>query len=513
MTGPKRTVEMINQRSVSVSSVPKYSVAVLNTANDNDVLNRVGALKRKFWWFSVIASLNHALNYVVTSFATSLLSPLLGGVILGLNWSLNAVSGLTVATPIVRRVGFKYSMLISLWGYALQIGSMYIALVAHDVETTWIIAVGGGILAGFTSAVWWTAQGVYFEQICQAIDKELLTLTITGKSESNHAIQTIDSVRADLSAHWTIIYQAADIVVFLSLSLFPIFINVSLHTMILVLTILGFITALLGMTFESVNNDSRILSCAEYVEAIIAVPKQLCTDARVSLLAPFVFGFGITTAMLAGYVNNVVVSENLGTVELGFLEAFSYFIAIISAFPYAFVSNKFIQGQDWVIQFGSLAFMSCGIVVFAVSTDTLGQWPFILLLKGLYGLGRGVFEGSCRAVYAKMFTGDDLSTAFSGQTLSAGFSGGICFFIFGFISKDAISWITIGNGILALCSYFILMYLVDPCQKLSWRDLCSVLCGGKVSPRRQEESIAGIEENDFAANHLKSPLLAGSHSN
>jgi hypothetical protein len=29
----------------------------------------------------------------------------------------------------------------------------------------------------------------------------------------------------------------------------------------------------------------------------------------------------------------------------------------------------------------------------------------------------GVFEGSCRAVYAELFTGEELSTAFSGQVL------------------------------------------------------------------------------------------------
>lgn len=35
----------------------------------------------------------------------------------------------------------------------------------------------------------------------------------------------------------------------------------------------------------------------------------------------------------------------------------------------------------------------------------LGTYGVMFALKGLYGLGRGVFEGSCRAVYASMFTG------------------------------------------------------------------------------------------------------------
>ena len=62
-------------------------------------------LKRNFLWFSVVSSLNHALNYVVNSYATTLLPGDLGGICLGLNWILNAVSGLTIATPVVRLCG------------------------------------------------------------------------------------------------------------------------------------------------------------------------------------------------------------------------------------------------------------------------------------------------------------------------------------------------------------------------------------------------------------------------
>ena len=42
---------------------------------DADLVRKIGIdkLRKQFWWFSLIASLNHALNYVVTSYATSLL--------------------------------------------------------------------------------------------------------------------------------------------------------------------------------------------------------------------------------------------------------------------------------------------------------------------------------------------------------------------------------------------------------------------------------------------------------
>ena len=77
----------------------------------------------------------------------------------------------------------------------------------------------------------------------------------------------------------------------------------------------------------------------------------------------------------------------------------------MSAYPYKFISKSCNAGQDFVIQFGSLSFMLSGLLVLCLSDAQLGTWTSILCVKGLYGLGRGVFEGSCRAVYAQMFTG------------------------------------------------------------------------------------------------------------
>lgn len=475
----------------------------------------VKRLKRRFWWFSVVASLNHALNYVFTAFATSLLSHDLGGTILGLSWCLNAVSGLTVATPIVRRFGFKYAMILSLLGYAIQIGSLYWAVISPSIIEAWIVAVSGSVISGFTSAVWWTSQGVYFDDICVAIDRLL-----AGDNEDNKS-SMVDAVRSKMAAHWTLIYQSADIVVFLSLSLFPTFTSASINQVLLALFVLGVITSVLGFTFEEPSADdsgqAKDLSTAELWEAVAAVPKQFIFDARVGLLSPFVFGFGITTAMFAYYVNDDAVSENLGTVILGFLEAFSYFVAVVAAYPYAFVSNYFTHGQDWVIQFGSLAFLSCGLIVLGTSSQKLGTWQNILIAKGMYGLGRGVFEGSCRAVYATMFTGNDLSTAFSGQTLSAGFSGGVCFFLFSILDRQAIGAIALVNGVLAIASYFVLMYFIDSRKPIGWGATLTAiftfgLKGNRSTSEKKTGRLRGIDEDfnslSFSGTEgLKEPLV------
>lgn len=161
------------------------------------------------------------------------------------------------------------------------------------------------------------------------------------------------------------IYQGADIIVFLSISLFTLSDSISLVGVIGGLSVLGIITACLGNTFDSITlsdegEDQPQITFIEIKEAIYAVPKQYKNDARASLLAPFVFGFGVSTAMFAYYVNDKIITNYFSTDLLGYLEAFSYLIAILAAYPYAYVSNNVKYGQDLVIQFGTFCFLLTG---------------------------------------------------------------------------------------------------------------------------------------------------------
>lgn len=88
--------------------------------------------------------------------------------------------------------------------------------------------------------------------------------------------------------------------------------------------------------------------------------------------------------------------------------------------------------------------------------------------------------GNMNSLYLLVYLGKDLSTAFSAQTLLAGLSGGVCFFMFGVLSKDSIAAITVGNGLLAIATYFLLVGgLMDPNKPVTWSQLCSQLitCG------------------------------------
>jgi hypothetical protein len=55
-----------------------------------------------------------------------------------------------------------------------------------------------------------------------------------------------------------------------------------------------------------------------------------------------------------------IIKEYLGEDFLGYAEAYSYLVAIVAAYPYAYIANNMPYGQDLVIQFGSLSFMLTG---------------------------------------------------------------------------------------------------------------------------------------------------------
>lgn len=85
-------------------------------------------------------------------------------------------------------------------------------------------------------------------------------------------------------------------------------------------------------------------------------------------------------------------------------------------------------------------------------------------------------------MYAELFRGPDLPTAFSAQTLLAGFSGGICFFLFGVLDKQSIAAVTVVNGVGSLAAYGVLMSIENK-NPIKWSDLVAIVCRCRPTPQ------------------------------
>ena len=95
------------------------------------------------------------------------------------------------------------------------------------------------------------------------------------------------------------------------------------------------------------------------------------------------------------------------------------------------------------------------------------------------------------------------SSFFLGQTLAAGLSGGICFFIFGALLRTSIGSVVVVNGVLAIASYAVLMGMVDRNQLTSWGSLLMCRCNDDDD---DPEVAYHSDDNDYAM--LRQPLSA-----
>lgn len=125
------------------------------------------------------------------------------------------------------------------------------------------------------------------------------------------------------------------------------------------------------------------------------------------------------------------------------------------------------MGQHHVMQFGNACYLLCGLLLLALTRQQTSSLVGVVAARVVYGLARGVFEGVCRAVYAEIFEGADLSAAYSAQTLLAGVSGGLTFFVIGDggVSPWLLGLLLVVNGIIAVFSYHILIYALPSFKK------------------------------------------------
>jgi hypothetical protein len=173
-------------------------------------------------------------------------------------------------------MGYKLAMIVSFVGYTIQIFSLYISVLHPSIA--WYVAISGAILSGITSAIWWTAQGICFELTCQSLsglhqDRKHGTDGIKS-IDNDHPISNINVFRADLSAIWTLVYQIADILVFLVLSIIPLYTSLNFNQTLYILVIMGVITCILGLFFNNLGDHGISMTKSEVIGSICSVPRQ-----------------------------------------------------------------------------------------------------------------------------------------------------------------------------------------------------------------------------------------------
>jgi hypothetical protein len=81
---------------------------------------------------------------------------------------------------------------------------------------------------------------------------------------------------------------------------------------------------------------------------------------------------------------------------------------------------------------GGICLLTLALCVYFISDDTLGSWYVILPILIVYGIGRGIWEGTNKAVIADFFSDspETSATAFTASAFFTGYAGAIAYFTF-----------------------------------------------------------------------------------
>jgi len=137
---------------------------------------------------------------------------------------------------------------------------------------------------------------------------------------------------------------------------------------------------------------------------------SLWSDPKLWLLQSTNIAFGFAAAWLGGYVGREIFSKALNVGFLGFAGAGLSGIAAVLSKVTGSVAER--TGKGPILLLGSVAFVC--LAVFSKWVGTPSEWGWgVLIFYVFMGVGRGVYEGTNKAIFADFFPGDKSPGAFA----------------------------------------------------------------------------------------------------
>jgi hypothetical protein len=285
----------------------------------------------------------------------------------------------------------------------------------------------------------------------------------TASASSAYSTDSISSRRSSNNALWTLIYQGLNMAIFLSLTLLQ-YGGASLENLLqsLLLAAVASTASIAVLPLDPKGLSEAKTNADDTKSGFSQVLILFATDYRCSLLAPTQAAFGIATALFAYFVNADLISgaagdddASVGILYLGVLESFAYLVSALAAYPYSHLVRRF-NALNKIMVWGNVCFLLSAVCVLAVPLRILKTWPWLILLKALYGLGRGTFEGENRSYYMQLFSGPNLIVAFSQQGFLCGLFGGASFLAAQSVSPSTLASAVVVNGVLSVGALLLL---------------------------------------------------------
>lgn len=178
-------------------------------------------------------------------------------------------------------------------------------------------------------------------------------------------------------------------------------------------------------------------------------------DVRLLLVIPFQLCVGLAFSFVPFYVFGKIIadSDELGSAYVGLISATIPLTGSAMAFPTATIANKY--GKPLPMTIGAMGLGMAGLAVIAFSDKTLGTWPYVMSYIVIYGIGRGVYENTNKAVIADFFSsGSDVTAAFAATNFARNIASAFGYFAFNHISRFEMSLFVLLFAMVGLLCYY-----------------------------------------------------------
>jgi hypothetical protein len=401
-------------------------------------------LYRNFLTMCVAFSLNHGCVVSCLAYSTTELGNTLGGVGSGVLYVFYALTAFFLSKPYVSMVGPKVGLLTGCGGYCVYVcGFLFAVLVP---AAAWPVFLLSCAIGGTAGGLLWTSQGRYFAR--------------NAKLYSEDTGMAVEKVNATFAGVFATAYLGFEMVTKVLATLIALFAPSSAAAFIFTTyTVLAIgSTFVIALVLDDLQEAGTWdLAFATIVANSGAAARLVWEDPRLALMLPFQVSFGFCSSFVPYYIFGTVISgsPHLGSTYVGLLSAVIVLTGASMALPAAWAANTF--GKPLVMSLGGVCLAFSGMALFVFSNDTLGTWLLIVTYLVVYGIGRGTWENTNKAVIADLFADTpDLSTsAFAAISFFNGIAAAAGFFSYSSMTRDAMAGLVMITALIAIACYLL----------------------------------------------------------
>ncbi len=345
----------------------------------------------------------------------------------------------------VKKFGAKQSIIIGMIFYCAYVACFLVAAQNSHSHVSYWKRLGNGLtlvsaaMGGWGGGILWTAQGVYFAQAAQ-VRAALMETTSSPRQDGGGAnnTSTLTECTSYLAGIFAGIYMAMEAV----LELLPsVLIQAGMIDWRIIFAIYTIIACLatFGMQYvedyPSTDSITTIMDAATTTTTsgwtkVLAAWRLLQNDSKMRHLVGYNAAFGFAGAFAHSYVNGEVIRIALHDDQSKYVGALSAWSAVVASFASFFldaVSRRFYCGNKGpVMLVGALSFLGVAVPFLVLPDLTRWGWRLLMVVYGLYGTGRAVFEGTLKAIFAEYFP-HEKEGAFANMILQSGLTSTVGF--------------------------------------------------------------------------------------